>query len=93
MNSNNSNAGKPSGASEPASKPARVNAGRRLADPLGYDHPWPSMRAFAELLVLRYERARTRHAYYRDKERFVPIAPGNDVAGRAFIPGADLAGH
>jgi len=79
MKSNNSNAGKSSGASKPSSKPHLVDAGRRLADPLDYDHPWPSMKAFAELLVLRYERARTRHAYYRDM-RLVHEWLGGDPA-------------
>ncbi len=40
--------------------------GARYRDPLDYEaHPWPSMQRFAELLALRYDMTRTRHAYYR----------------------------
>jgi hypothetical protein len=42
-------------------------AGARYADPLDYaQHPYESMKRFAQLLALRYDMARTRHAYYRD---------------------------
>ena len=45
---------------------ARPQVGARYRDPLDYEvHPWPSMRRFAELLALRYDMTRTRHAYYR----------------------------
>lgn len=44
---------------------ARPDAGARGADPLTYDHAHASMGRFAKFLALRYERARTRHAYYR----------------------------
>jgi site-specific recombinase XerD len=41
-------------------------AGGRYADPLDYaQHPYESMRRFAQLLALRYDQVRTRHAYYR----------------------------
>jgi len=41
-------------------------AGGRYADPFDYaQHPYDSMRRFAELLALRYDQVRTRHAYYR----------------------------
>lgn len=43
----------------------RPDSGRRGRDPLEYDHRHPSMKRFAELLALRYDQARTRHAYYR----------------------------
>jgi integrase/recombinase XerD len=38
---------------------------RSIIDPLTYDHKFPSMRSFAELLALRYELSRTRQSYYR----------------------------
>lgn len=44
----------------------RPRAGNRYRNPLDYDHPYPSMRRFAELLNLRHDANRTRHAYYRD---------------------------
>lgn len=43
----------------------RPDAGRKGPDPIEYEHPHASMRGFAEMLALRYERARTRHSYYR----------------------------
>ena len=39
---------------------------RQHEDPLGYDHPYPSMAEFAKRLALRTDAARTRHSYYRD---------------------------
>jgi len=39
---------------------------RNLKDPLSYDHLYPSMKQFAELLALRYDHTRTRHSYYPD---------------------------
>ena len=44
---------------------SRPDAGRRGPDPLDYAHRHVSLRRFAELLALRYDRARTRQAYYR----------------------------
>jgi len=38
---------------------------RVLPDPLTYNHAYPSMKRYAELLALRYDCNRTRHAYYR----------------------------
>ena len=38
---------------------------RDYPDPLTYDHPYLCMKQFAELLALRYDCLRTRHAYYR----------------------------
>lgn len=35
------------------------------SDPLTYNHPYQSMRDFAELLALRYDYDRTQHSYYR----------------------------
>ena len=55
-------------------RPARSNqnattittrAGRRHRDPLDYNHPYDSMRRYAELLALRHDCPRTRHSYYR----------------------------
>ena len=40
-------------------------ADRSHRDPLGYRHPYDSMRRYAELLALRHDCLRTRHAYYR----------------------------
>lgn len=40
-------------------------AGREYVNPLDYRHPCDSMARFAELLALRYDANRTRHAYYR----------------------------
>ncbi|MFZ4778635.1 MAG: tyrosine-type recombinase/integrase [Terrimicrobiaceae bacterium] len=42
-----------------------TRAGRRQRDPLDYDHPYDSMRRYAELLALRNDCERTRHSYYR----------------------------
>ena len=42
-----------------------LRADRRHYDPLAYDHPYPSMRRYAELLALRHDCLRTRHTYYR----------------------------
>lgn len=39
--------------------------GRKSVDPLHYDHPYDSMRRYAELLALRHDSARTRQSYYR----------------------------
>lgn len=38
---------------------------RVLPNPLGYNHAYDSMARYAELLALRYDCNRTRHAYYR----------------------------
>jgi len=35
-------------------------------DPLGYEHPYPSMAEFAARLALRTDAVRTRQSYYRD---------------------------
>ena len=39
--------------------------GREAADPVDYKHPYLSMAQYAELLALRFDAKRTRHAYYR----------------------------
>ena len=57
-NNNNNNS-----ARRPVTK---VDAGRQYTNPIDYDHPWPSMLQFAQLLTLRYDCNRTRHSYYRD---------------------------
>ena len=44
---------------------ARPLGHRELPNPLGFDHPYHSMARYAELLALRYDCNRTRHAYYR----------------------------
>jgi integrase len=38
---------------------------RDYANPVDYQHPYPSMARFAEHLALRYDANRTRHSYYR----------------------------
>jgi len=43
----------------------RTGPGRPYANPLDYDHPFPSMAEFATLLNLRHDNNRTRHSYYR----------------------------
>jgi site-specific recombinase XerD len=44
-----------------------TRAGRIYRDPIDYQHHlYPSMKRFAELLVLRCDAPRTRHSYYRD---------------------------
>jgi integrase/recombinase XerD len=46
--------------------PSTLRLGHReLPDPLTYDHPFESMARYAELLALRHDCNRTRHAYYR----------------------------
>ena len=45
---------------------ARIRPDPRLhLDPLGYDHPYPSMDEFAKRLALRTDAPRTRLSYYR----------------------------
>lgn len=51
--------------STPSPRRTRPDSGRRGPDPLDYDHIYPSLKRFAEFLALRYDHARTRHAYYR----------------------------
>jgi len=85
MNKNKSHTGKSLGASKPATRTnagpvTKVDAGRQDVNPLDYEcHPWPSMRAFAELLTLRHDCNRTRHCYYRDM-RLVHEWLGGDPA-------------
>lgn len=40
-------------------------SGREYVNPVDYRHPCDSMARFADLLALRYDANRTRHAYYR----------------------------
>jgi len=42
-----------------------TRAGRQHRDPLDYNHPYDSMRRYAELLALRHDCGRTRHSYCR----------------------------
>lgn len=46
---------------------ANINtrADRHRSDPLTYNHPYDSMRRYAELLAIRYDSHRTCHSYYR----------------------------
>lgn len=52
----------PSG--NPNPQPYRTT-GREYVNPVDYKHPHESMARFADLLALRYDANRTRHAYYR----------------------------
>jgi len=45
---------------------SRYETGRAYANPLYYDHPWPSMEEYAKRLNLRHDAVRTCHSYYRD---------------------------
>lgn len=54
--------------------------GREYANPVDYDHPYESMAQFADLLALRYDANRTRHAYYRQM-RLVHEHAGCDPVG------------
>jgi len=38
---------------------------RDYANPVDYQHPYPSLARFAEHLALSYDANRTRHSYYR----------------------------
>jgi len=38
---------------------------RDFANPVDYQHPYPSMAQFANHLALGYDANRTRHSYYR----------------------------
>lgn len=53
---------------------------RQHQDPLGYDHPYPSMDEFAKRLALRTDAVRTHQSYYRDI-RLVHEYFGCDPAG------------
>ena len=45
--------------------PSRPLGHRELPNPLSYSHAFESMARYAQLLALRYDCNRTRHAYYR----------------------------
>jgi site-specific recombinase XerD len=47
------------------SYPEIRTAARDYANPVDYEHPYPSMAQFADFLALHYDANRTRHAYYR----------------------------
>ena len=49
-----------------SSEKTLVSQGQKCTDPLDYAvHPYESMQRFSELLALKYDMPRTRHAYYR----------------------------
>lgn len=50
---------------KPSGRPIVTTAGRHYANPVDYDHPYPSMAHFARFLAVHYDANRTRHAYYR----------------------------
>lgn len=54
-----------SGESSRFSRIINTKAGQDYSDPLVYQHPYESMRRYAELLALRHDSLRTRHSYYR----------------------------
>jgi site-specific recombinase XerD len=49
----------------PATPPGIRTTARDYANPVDYDHPYPSMDQFADFLTLHYDANRTRHSYYR----------------------------
>ena len=49
----------------PESLAAVQTTARDYANPLDYQHPYPSMARLADHLALRYDANRTRHSYYR----------------------------
>lgn len=49
----------------PPGPPVLRTSGREYVNPVEYHHPHDSMARFAQLLALRYDAHRTRHAYYR----------------------------
>jgi hypothetical protein len=69
-----------------------TRAGRRHRDPIDYEHPYDSMRRYAELLALKYDCARTRHSYYRamrvlhDYFRADPATLGEDQFRKKMNP-------
>jgi site-specific recombinase XerD len=50
---------------KPATPPGIRTTARDYANPVDYEHPYPSMAQFADFLALHYDANRTRHAYYR----------------------------
>ena len=59
------NTKRPARSNQNATSTTNTRAGRRHRDPLDYNHPYDSMRRYAELLALRHDCGRTRHSYYR----------------------------
>ena len=49
----------------PATPAGYRTSAQHYANPVDYQHPYPSMARFADFLALRYDANRTRHAYYR----------------------------
>lgn len=65
-NSANTLSSKPSRPGPKSSSLGEIRTtGREYLNPVDYQHPHESMARFAELLALRYDANRTRHAYYR----------------------------
>lgn len=50
---------------KPATPPGIRTTAQDYANPVDYEHPYPSMAQFADFLALHYDANRTRHAYYR----------------------------
>lgn len=63
----------PPGVEEPLASPVpnlRTCAKRVLPDPLDYAHRYQSLQEFARFLGVRHRNPRTRHAYYRQVDKF-----------------------
>jgi len=50
---------------KPATPSGIRTTARDYANPVDYQHPYPSMSRYGDFLALRYDANRTRHAYYR----------------------------
>ena len=64
---------------KPVAPPGIRTTARDYANPVDYQHPYPSMARFAEHLALRYDANRTRHSYYRQL-RLIHQHAGGDPA-------------
>lgn len=51
--------------SHPSNPTGYRTTGREFKNPVDYEHPYESMKSFAQFLALRYDANRTRHSYYR----------------------------
>jgi hypothetical protein len=76
-------------------------SGREYVNPVDYQHPYDSLPRFADLLALRYDANRTRHAYYRQLRCIRPLLSGRfelRLSSRAVpdvenLHGPGLLGH
>ncbi len=70
LNTSDLGSAKPSGPESKTQSKSTPSAAIQLtaqayANPVDYDHPYPSMARYADFLALRYDANRTRCAYYR----------------------------